>query len=106
MDIPTFLVELAKITFAFIGTLIIGVPLWLKLGRHKSLLLTMPIAGLLTLGIKNELPLVTGFTPEVIGSVLMAHIAVTGLIAALIYPSTKARLQKQAEENSSKKTHT
>ncbi len=95
MDIPTALLELVKITFAFIGTLIIGVPLWLKLGRHKSLLLTMPIAGLLTLGIKNELPLVTSFSPEVIISVLVAHIAVTGLIAAMIYPSIKARLHEQ-----------
>lgn len=95
MDIPTLLIDFASITFAFIGTLLIGVPLWLKLGRHKLLILTMPIAIALFFGIKRELPLVYSFSPEVIGAIVLAHIAATGLIAAMIYPSIKARLQEQ-----------
>jgi hypothetical protein len=55
----------------------------------------------MTLGVKNELPLVTGFTPEVIGAIIVSHVAMTGIFAAYMYPSIKARLKKQmaAQEN-------
>lgn len=98
MDTTTLAIDMVKITFAFLGTLFIGVPLWLKLGRHWSLLLTVPTAVGLFLSVKNEMPLVTGFTPEVVGAIIVSHIAITGIIAALIYPSTKARLKKKMAE--------
>lgn len=104
MDISTLAFDIAKITFAFLGTLFLGVPIWLKFGRHKSLLVTVPAAVALFLTVKNEMPLVTGFTPEVIGAVIVSHIAITGIIAALIYPSTKARLKKQLAEKSKQST--
>ncbi len=98
MDLTTFALDLTKITAVFIGTLFLGVPLWLKSGRHWYLLTSIPIAIALTLSVKNELPLVTGFTPMVIAALVLAHVAATGLIAAMIYPSTKARLKKELEE--------
>lgn len=98
MDITTLAFDIAKITLTFLGTLFIGVPLWLKCGRHWTLLVTIPTAVALILNVKNELPLVYGFNPEVIGAVVVAHIAVTGLIAASMYPSIKGRLKKQMAE--------
>lgn len=94
MDIA---LDLVKITAVLIGTLFLGVPVWLKLGGHRSLLLTIPLAGVLTFLFKNELPLVTGFTPEVIGGLVVSHIAATGLIAAAMYPHIKARLKQKQE---------
>lgn len=101
MDIATSALEITQITFAFLGTLLIGVPIWLKLGRHWTLLVTIPLATILTILVKNELPLVTGFTPEVIISVVVAHIAMTGVIAQLIYADTKARLRKELDKRKS-----
>jgi len=96
MDIA---LDLVKITALLIGTLFLGVPVWLKCGGHRSLLLTIPLAGVLTYLFKSELPLVFGFTPEVIGGLVIAHIGATGLIAAMMYPIIKARLKARPDKD-------
>lgn len=90
MDIA---LDLVNITAVLIGTLFLGVPVWLKCGGHRSLRFTIPLALVLIYFFRSELPLVTGFTPEVIGGLIIAHIAATGLIAATMYPVIKARLK-------------
>jgi hypothetical protein len=90
--------DLVKITAVLIGTLFLGVPVWLKLGGHRSLLFTISLAGVLTYLFRSELPLVTGFTPEVIGGLVVSHVAATGLIAAMMYPTIKARLKARLEK--------
>jgi len=100
MDLPTLIFDLTFMTLSLIGPILVGAVVWTKLGGHKSLLVTIPLAIACTLTIKDELPLVVKFTPEVIGGLVISHLFTVAIMAAFLYSTIKAGRLKQREKES------